>query len=289
MAHILHCDTCTCTLIQLCFFPLLYTCCCFSVAPSLNSLWCSFVVLPILPAILPGNALLALYQSHHDHGQANVSSLTARLPVLPVSFSLYVSPDCCFVCIFLVVVCAHTFALHHSSSPSRSPSHSPSLGHPWSAVLYWECSEHVQLRQCDHMHHAHAHCVQPRHTDTQLSAFLLKEQMWGKLPKACTTTRHNWKAWEIKAWFVVLGALSTNGRIKRSTVQHRLSGPCLSGTSIVRTSWRPENTLPCMHKRHGQWSFVGVVTGWVMSYGLYFGQNWLTRVLFITAGHDHTA
>ena len=57
---------------------------------------------------------------------------------------------------FLVVVCAHTLALHHSSCPS----HSPSLGHPWSAVLYWECSEHVQLRQCDHMHHAHAHCVQ---------------------------------------------------------------------------------------------------------------------------------
>ena len=50
-----------------------------------------------------------------------------------------------------------------------------------------------------------------------------------------------------------------------------------------------------MHRRYGQWSFVGVVTGWVMSYSkstlvlthpwlrsllTCLGQNWLTRALF---------
>ena len=51
------------------------------------------------------------------------------------------------------------------------------------------------------------------------------------------------------------------------TVQPRLSGPRLSGPSIIRTSWRPENALLCMRRRRGQWSFVGVVTYWVMRYG----------------------
>ena len=49
-------------------------------------------------------------------------------------------------------------------------------------------------------------------------------------------------------------------------VQPRLSRLCLPGTSIIWTSWRPENTLPCMHRRCSQWSLVGVVTGWAMSY-----------------------
>ena len=52
------------------------------------------------------------------------------------------------------------------------------------------------------------------------------------------------------------------------TVQPRLSGPRLSGPSIIRTSWRPEYTLPLMRIRRGQWSIVGVVTDWVMNYGL---------------------
>ena len=55
---------------------------------------------------------------------------------------------------------------------------------------------------------------------------------------------------------------------KMTTVQPRLSGPHLSGPSIIQTSWRPENTLPRMCRRRGQWSFVGVVTGWTLSYGL---------------------
>ena len=42
---------------------------------------------------------------------------------------------------------------------------------------------------------------------------------------------------------------------------------CTNATSIIRaslirTSWRPENTLPRMRRRSGEWSFVGVVTGW---------------------------
>ena len=50
------------------------------------------------------------------------------------------------------------------------------------------------------------------------------------------------------------------------TVQPRLSGPHLSRLSIIQTNWRP---LPHMHRRRGQWSFVGVVTSWVMTiYGL---------------------
>ena len=53
-----------------------------------------------------------------------------------------------------------------------------------------------------------------------------------------------------------------------ATVQPQLSRPHLSGPSIIQTSWKPENTLPCMCRRRDQWSFVGVVTGWVMSYGL---------------------
>ena len=53
------------------------------------------------------------------------------------------------------------------------------------------------------------------------------------------------------------------------TVQPRLSGPRLSGTSIIRTSLRPKNTLPRMRRRRDQWSFVGVVIDWAMSYGLY--------------------
>ena len=56
---------------------------------------------------------------------------------------------------------------------------------------------------------------------------------------------------------------------KGSTVQHRLSRPCLSGTSIIRISWRPENTSSRMHRRCDRWSFVGVVTGRAMSCGLY--------------------
>ena len=36
------------------------------------------------------------------------------------------------------------------------------------------------------------------------------------------------------------------------TVQPRLSGPRLSGPSIIRTSWRLENTLPRMRRRRGQ-------------------------------------
>ena len=37
--------------------------------------------------------------------------------------------------------------------------------------------------------------------------------------------------------------------------------PRLSGTLIIRTSWRPENTLPHMSRRHDQWSLVGAVPG----------------------------
>ena len=37
-----------------------------------------------------------------------------------------------------------------------------------------------------------------------------------------------------------------------STVQPRLSGPRLSGPSIIRTSWRPENALLRMRIRRGQ-------------------------------------
>ena len=37
-----------------------------------------------------------------------------------------------------------------------------------------------------------------------------------------------------------------------NTVQPRLSGPRLSGTSIIRTSRRPENTLPRMRRRCDQ-------------------------------------
>ena len=54
-----------------------------------------------------------------------------------------------------------------------------------------------------------------------------------------------------------------------TTVQPRLSGPRLSGTSIIRTSQRPKNTLPRMRRRRDRWSFVGVVIDWAMSYGLY--------------------
>ena len=50
------------------------------------------------------------------------------------------------------------------------------------------------------------------------------------------------------------------------TVQPRLSGPRLSGTSIIRTSHRP---LPHMRRRRDRWSFVDVVIDWAMSYGLY--------------------
>ena len=46
-----------------------------------------------------------------------------------------------------------------------------------------------------------------------------------------------------------------------STVQPRLSGPRLSGPSIIRTSWRPDFTLPRMRRRRGQRYFVGVVPG----------------------------
>ena len=55
----------------------------------------------------------------------------------------------------------------------------------------------------------------------------------------------------------------------------RLSGPRLSRPSIIRNSWRSENTLPPMRKRRGQWYFVSVVTSLVMSYGLQRGpDNW---------------
>ena len=37
-----------------------------------------------------------------------------------------------------------------------------------------------------------------------------------------------------------------------STVQPRLSGPRLSGTSIIRTSSTAENALPRMRRRRGQ-------------------------------------
>ena len=53
------------------------------------------------------------------------------------------------------------------------------------------------------------------------------------------------------------------------TVQPRLSGPRLSGTSIIRTSQRPKNTIPRMRRRRDRWSFVGVVIDSAMSYGLY--------------------
>jgi hypothetical protein len=44
----------------------------------------------------------------------------------------------------------------------------------------------------------------------------------------------------------------------------------IARTSFIRnrTSWRPENTLPRMRRRRDRWSFVGVVTGRAMSYGL---------------------
>ena len=38
-------------------------------------------------------------------------------------------------------------------------------------------------------------------------------------------------------------------RSKQTIVQPRLSGPRLSGTSIIRTSQRPKNTLPRMRRR----------------------------------------
>ena len=68
-------------------------------------------------------------------------------------------------------------------------------------------------------------------------------------------------------------------------MQPRLSGPCLSRTSIIRTSQRPTNTLPRMYRRRDRWSFVGVVADWAMSYGLYrlvLAKNWLIKVLFST-------
>ena len=58
-------------------------------------------------------------------------------------------------------------------------------------------------------------------------------------------------------------------RDHKNTVQPRLSGPRLSGTSIIRTSQRPKNTLPRMRRRRDWRSFVGVVIDWAMSYGLY--------------------
>ena len=54
---------------------------------------------------------------------------------------------------------------------------------------------------------------------------------------------------------------------KCCTMQPWLSRPRLSGPLIIRTSWRPENALLHMRRRHGRWSFVGVITYWVMSYG----------------------
>ena len=41
-------------------------------------------------------------------------------------------------------------------------------------------------------------------------------------------------------------------RIPNSKVQPQLSGSHLSGTSIIQTSWTPQNTLPRMRKRRGQ-------------------------------------
>ena len=52
------------------------------------------------------------------------------------------------------------------------------------------------------------------------------------------------------------------------TVQPQLSGPRLTGPLNIRTSWRPENILPRMCRRRGQWSFLGVVAVWAMSYRL---------------------
>ena len=52
------------------------------------------------------------------------------------------------------------------------------------------------------------------------------------------------------------------------TVQPQLSGPHLSRSSVIQTSWRPEYTLPHMHRRCERWSFVCVVTSWVMRCGL---------------------
>ena len=80
--------------------------------------------------------------------------------------------------------------------------------------------------------------------------------------------------------------------ISTCTVQSRLSRPCLSGPSIIRTSWRPESTTPHMHRRRGQWSFVGVVTSWAMSYGLCrlaLGKAGLLDYFLNTAGHDRTS
>ena len=47
-------------------------------------------------------------------------------------------------------------------------------------------------------------------------------------------------------------AVSKMGGWIVGTVQPRLSGPRLSGPLIIRTSWRPENTLPRMRRRHSQ-------------------------------------
>ena len=55
---------------------------------------------------------------------------------------------------------------------------------------------------------------------------------------------------------------------QRHNVHHKIV-MVYSATSIIRSSQRSKNTLPHMRRRRDQWSFMGVVTDWVMSYGLY--------------------
>ena len=68
------------------------------------------------------------------------------------------------------------------------------------------------------------------------------------------------------------------------------TGHCYSRPRLydICTSWRPESTLPRMC-RSGQWSFVGVVTGWGMSYRLCRVALAKTdqSCFMSTAGHDH--
>ena len=71
---------------------------------------------------------------------------------------------------------------------------------------------------------------------------------------------------------VIEDIATTYKHVLFDTVQPWLSGPRLSGTSIIWTSWRPEFestcTLPCMHR--------GVANDFC---GYAYSQNWLTSVI----------
>ena len=63
-----------------------------------------------------------------------------------------------------------------------------------------------------------------------------------------------------------LGPLGVLPHTIGCTVQPHLSGPHLSRTSIIQTSWRPANTLLCIHRRCGQWWMWLHVEQWARQY-----------------------